>query len=730
VTEPASRDSAAGDPSLRQLLRRVGLVEDRIRALVLHRRADDPAPDDPFRGLYVTEEVVDQLLNRTGRDPAADRSALLAAEAEADEAAAAGGSLRLRGLAAAAQLTELDIDLLVIALVPDLDSRFERLYGYLNDDVTRRRATIGLALTLADASSASSSARARLLPGAPLIDLALVQVEDADRPFLTRALLVPDRVTAHLLGDDTVDPALVGLLTEPVSFDTDQSSRLALAFDAGQRLAYLREATTGIGPSVAAAALRATGRTVLGVDLARLAVGRDPQDTVAVLGREALLRGSGIIAGPVESLAAAAAPGTTTFGAFAGALRQLADLPLPVALVGSVTWDPGWTDSVPLLIDAPTLGPAQRATVWQQALQAAEPAGGPVPNSAVADSAAIDQTAIDQTAIDTALVPVHFVLGPGQVRRAVLAAAANALLTDGALTADDLRRGARAQNAAGLERLARRVEPAVGWTDIVLPEAARSQLHDLAARARNRDQVLLEWGMRKGGGRGRGVTALFAGDSGTGKTMSAEVIAGELGLDLYTVNLATVVDKYVGETEKNLERIFAEAGGVNAVLLFDEADAIFGKRSEVRDAHDRYANIESAYLLQRMETFDGLAILATNLRSNIDDAFTRRLDMIIDFPPPDEQSRLAIWQRCLLPPVPCLPDLDLGFCAKAFTLSGGNIRSAATTAGYLAAGRSRAIGMPELISAIQQEYRKLGRLVLEREFGPYFTRPIGPGSHR
>ena len=164
--------------------------------------------------------------------------------------------------------------------------------------------------------------------------------------------------------------------------------------------------------------------------------------------------------------------------------------------------------------------------------------------------------------------------------------------------------------------------------------------------------MLIEWKMRKGGGRGRGVTALFGGDSGTGKTMSAEVIAGELGLDLYTVNLATVVDKYVGETEKNLERIFAEAGGVNAVLLFDEADAIFGKRSEVRDAHDRYANIESAYLLQRMETFDGLAILATNLRSNIDDAFTRRLDMIIDFPAPDETSRLAIWQQCLKPPAP------------------------------------------------------------------------------
>jgi SpoVK/Ycf46/Vps4 family AAA+-type ATPase len=331
---------------------------------------------------------------------------------------------------------------------------------------------------------------------------------------------------------------------------------------------------------------------------------------------------------------------------------------------------------------------------------------------------------------DSGLIPVHFVLGPVQVARAVRSASASALLGDDGLTAEGLRRGARAQNAAGLERLARRIEPAVGWQDIVLPETSRGQLHDLAARARNRDRVLIEWGMRPGGGRGRGVTALFAGDSGTGKTMSAEVIAGGLGLDLYTVNLATVVDKYVGETEKNLERIFAEAGGVNAVLLFDEADAIFGKRSEVRDAHDRYANIESAYLLQRMETFDGLAILATNLRANIDEAFTRRLDMIIDFPAPDETSRLSIWRHCLAPPVPCAPGLDLEFCARSFTLSGGNIRSAATTAAYLAAGVNREIGMAELISAVQQEYRKLGRLVLEREFGPYFATPVPAGPAR
>jgi len=203
--------------------------------------------------------------------------------------------------------------------------------------------------------------------------------------------------------------------------------------------------------------------------------------------------------------------------------------------------------------------------------------------------------------------------------------------------------------------------------------------------------------------------------------MSAEVVAGDLGLDLYTVNLATVVDKYVGETEKNLERIFTEADGVNAVLLFDEADAIFGKRSEVKDANDRYANIEVAYLLQRMETFEGIAILATNLRANVDDAFARRLDLIVDFPTPDVELRRALWDRCLAPGVPRGDDLDLDFCARAFELSGGNIRSIAITAAYMAAESGCPVTMNDLVRAIQQEYRKLGRLVVAGEFGRYFS---------
>src|SRR5438552_10542994 len=336
-----------------------------------------------------------------------------------------------------------------------------------------------------------------------------------------------------------------------------------------------------------------------------------------VLAREARMGDAGVVAGPVESL--------LERGPYA--VRAFAELPVPVIIIGHRSWDPRWSRQVAVAFEAP------RA--------------------------------------DTDGLPdgMHsFRLTPEQVVRAHEAAALYAAVDGQPVSGDHVRRGARGENAAGLERLARRIEPSVGWDDLVLPSTNVAHLRELAGRVRQRDQVIGRWGMRPGGGRGRGVIALFAGDSGTGKTMSAEVVAHALGIDLYTINLATVVDKYVGETEKNLERIFTEADQVNGVLLFDEADALFGKRSEVRDAHDRYANIEVGYLLQRMETFDGLAILATNLRANVDDAFVRRLDMIIDFPSPDAGLRRALWDRCLAPGVPRAPDLDLDFCARAFEL--------------------------------------------------------------
>jgi hypothetical protein len=664
---------------------RVALVEGRVWALIAHRRRDDPNPEDPFRGLYLSDEAVDRLLQPTAPPPPLPSAERDRAERAGDAAEQAGEPVRLRQLARAADLTDLDLEFLVAALAPDLDSRFERLYGYLNDDVTRRRATIGLVLELAGVPATSAAARARLAPGGPLLDHRLVDLDDASGPFLTRSLRVPDRVTSHLLGDDACDPALTDVLCPLSSYGGPVAARLAAALAWGVRLVYLRDRGRRSAAASAAAAVQGSGRPVLGLDLSRAAPA-EADGLVLIAGREALLRGAGLVAGPVDGLAAPAAAAP-----FPTALRRLTELPVPVLLHGEATWDPRWSPQVPLQAEAPTLGVADRIRIWHRELDGCDEPGP---------------------------APAHLLLGPEQIARAVRAARLSAV--DGTTGLAPLLTGAREQNAAGLERLARRIEPAVGWRDLVLPAAVTGQLRELAARARHRDQVLTDWRMRPGGGRGHGITALFAGDSGTGKTMSAEVIAGELGLDLYTIDLATVVDKYVGETEKNLERIFAEAGGVNAVLLFDEADAVFGKRSEVRDAHDRYANIESAYLLQRMESFDGLAILATNLRANIDDAFTRRLDAIVDFPVPDADLRRTLWDQCLGPRVPRGEDLDLDFCARAFEFSGGAIRSVVVTAAYLAADNEGPVGMAELITAVQREYRKLGRLLLEREFGPYY----------
>jgi hypothetical protein len=680
--------TAPGDANLAHLLGRLAVIHARVQAIVAARRRDDPAPDDPFRGLYLSDRQVDRLLasDAAAAPESADAAALLdTVERAADAAAQAGADLRLRRLARGFGLDPVAVELLLVALVPDLHSRFEALYGYLNDDVTRRRATIGLAIELCGGSPAAAAFRARLTAAGPLIGGGLLLVEELERPFLTRSLRVPDRVTAHLLGDDRPDPLIQPLLAHGPPWAGGGAGGLTRALRAGARLCYLRERPGGSGRALAAAALQEAGLPALVLDLGQLDAHDDLRAVARVAAREARLRGGGIVAGPVEVLAERGA----------GAVRMLAQAAVPVLLAGRGSWDPAWSAEVPLTLEAPVPSAAERAELWRSRLDGDAPEGL------------------------EGVFSAQFRLAPEQVARAVTAARLQASLDGERLTTGHLRGGARAQNGAGLERLARRIPPAVGWGDLVLPATTLEQLRELATRARHRDQVLRTWAMRPGGARGQGITALFAGDSGTGKTMSAEVIAAELGLDLYAVDLATVVDKYVGETEKNLERIFAEAAGVNGVLLFDEADAIFGKRSEVRDAHDRYANVETAYLLQRMETFDGLAVLATNLRANVDEAFTRRLDAIVDFPTPDKSQRRLLWERCLGPPLPLDQGVDLDFCARAFELSGGSIRSAAVTAAYLAAGSGKPVGMADLIRAIHREYRKLGRLCLEAEFGPY-----------
>ncbi|MFE7765410.1 ATP-binding protein [Streptomyces sp. NPDC057438] len=690
MTTPTSSPVPRASPGTDAILLRLARLRDRVAALVAERRAGDPTAGDPLRGLYVSEEGVRHLL-----EPSAGPYASVFEDAEGGEGGILGAETDpggpLERLAGRLGLTALDTRVLLIALAPDLDRSYEPLYGYLNDDVSRRRATVGLALDLCGLPVHLAWARARFLPSAPLCALGLLTVEEPERPFLGRELRVPDRLVAHLLGDDTMDAVLVGqvrpLAPPPSSVETGAgagagvsasvedggfTARLAGRLAAAPVTVHLRERREGDGLMRASAALGAAGMEAL--HFTPPAAGDEAARLLPPLLREARLRGCAVVVAPLPEK-----PGPL--------FRGLTAPDVSVLFTGPQPYDPQWCDRDPLVLDVPR-PPSGAVDAWAAALGAG--ADGP--------------------GFDLAATVAPYRLGGDRIERAARAAAGLAAFDGTRVTADHLRLAARLQSASGLERHARRIRPDVGWDDLVLPDKPLAELRELALRARHRDRVLGDWRLSAGGGRGRGVLGLFAGESGTGKTLSAEVVAAELGLDLYVVQLSSIVDKFVGETEKNLERIFTEADRTDAVLLFDEADAVFGKRSEVKDSHDKYANMESAYLLQRLESFDGIALLTTNLRANIDEAFTRRLDLVVDFPFPDTAQRLALWRHSLAA-VPGADDTDPAAVARDFELAGGSIRSAVVTAAYAAAGRGGPVTTTDLREGAEREYRKAGRLV-------------------
>ena len=560
--------------------------------------------------------------------------------------------------------------------------------------MSRRRASVGLALELCGLATTSAESRARVSPGGRLVAHGLLDLEDSERPSLTRGLRVPDRIIAYLLGGDAPDVDLADVLDLTTGPELAWPMlQLTWALAQGTRLAYVRESRMASGTATAAASVAAFGARPLIVDLARVARSGRARVLTASAIREARLTSTVLVAGPVDTLV----DGSTEV------IRQLCAGEWPTVVVGERAWDPDWSPANPLLLDLSAPSAAERASLWRTCLA-----------PSAADTGSGDLADLLESMVAFRLT------GP-QVARAAEASLQRARAAGRVVEPGDLQAAARAQNAAGLERLAHRIQPTATSQDLVLSGEARGLIRELAARAHHRERVLDDWQLGGRSSRGRGITALFAGESGTGKTLAAEVIAAELGLDLYVIDLSSVVDKYIGETEKNLDRIFSAAERVNGVLLFDEADAIFGKRSEVRDARDRYANVEVAYLLQRMERFDGLAILTTNLRANLDDAFTRRIDVIVDFPTPDAAARLALWRMHLPAQLPQGGDLDLAFMADRFRLTGGGIRNACLTAAFLAADADLPVSMAEVIRGTEREYRKMGRLTLEDEFGPYHS---------
>jgi AAA+ superfamily predicted ATPase len=618
-------------------------------------------------------------------------------------------------------LAEIELDVLLVALGPEVDRRYQQLYGYLQDDVSARRPTVGLALDLLATSPADGLRRLVLFaPDAALVRHRLLVLHDDPRmsgsSLITRPIAVDEQIAGAVLGLDGLDSRLAAFcrLVRPagtIAADAGAkhataehatgtvSSVAALVQDAwGRRpLRLCFRGPVGTGRRQAAYAIAAgLGLPLLVVDVPRLA--GDPAaipERLSIVLREAELRAALVYLDGADALF----PDSGQAGAddLAAALAVHRGV---IVLSTTRSWAPAAAH--PLGVLTVEFGPpeaAVRQAIWAQALTAA---GGRASRD------------------DVSLVADRFRLSQGQIEDAALTAAAAAGLRAGVPDGDprlsraELFAAARQQRGHDLTAFARRVRLLYGWDDLIVPEDVLRQLHELTARLEHRSRVLEEWGFERKLSGGKGITALFAGPSGTGKTMAAAVIAAELGLDLYAIDLSTVVSKYIGETEKNLARVFAAAADTDAVLFFDEADALFGKRSEVRDAHDRYANIEIAYLLQQMEQYDGLAILATNLRHHLDDAFTRRLQFEVDFPFPDVADRLRIWQTCLPSLTPLDPDADLAELA-GFRLAGGNIRNVTLGAAYLAAADGVPVGRRHLLDATRREFQKMGKVLADLE---------------
>lgn len=621
---------------------------------------------------------------RAGADPdGRDRLAGTVAVIEQDYAALApadSGPDRLAALAELYRLDDVERDLLLLAAAADLDGNIALAYGLLRGGPGPAHPSIGLALELLGVPTLSGAGRARLADGAPLIARALLEV-GASGPWLGREIRCPDRVVTHLAGARHPDRRLEPLIVSPTPLDLSGAAELARALERGAALAWVHSPPGSAGLPMVVGALAGLGVGWLCVTVPAEVDG-GPEAFVRTAVREAALTNRCLILDGAERLVRAAAPDAGGPGPGFSATMPLAlvDPPVPVIAVGSTPWDRHWsTHAQPYPVTAPRLGPGESEQLWT-AID-----GRPPPPGALA-GLRLSPDLIDQLARTSSR----------------LAATAGT-----PVTAELVRRVARQLTGSAAP------DGSVGLADLVLPDGADRAVRRLIGWARHRDELIARGLVVAGAGSGGGITALFSGSPGTGKTLAAHVVAAELGIDVLRVDLAAVVDKYIGQTQKNLEKIFHQAESLNVLLFFDEAEALFGRRSEVKDAHDRYANQEVAYLLQRMEQFDGITILTTNLRGSLDPAFSRRLSFIVHFPDPDAATRRRLWTTHLarLGPIDPADPVDADLLGATVELAGGDVRNVVVAAGYDAAIEGALPGMRHVLAAAVAEYTKLGRRV-------------------
>jgi AAA+ superfamily predicted ATPase len=705
-----------------QLLDELRRLDSLLRRGVQRARAQGNE-SDPFKGLYISDKDADLLLEEC----TLQNQDLLSSSSRADDVYAAKASVgqrgraeeslpsrnepRLRKLARTFSLSNIELNAVVICLAVELDKKYGKLYAYLQDDLTRKRPTLGFIIDLLCPNPEEKIAiRHLFLPEALLFKHGIIELaEERDGSSnLASALRLNSDVLAYILGDsddaeDLAEPngssginGLLALSSRLPSSIRPKLENLALRLAENSRGTICSlQGSYGRGRREAAEIIcRSLGVGIITLVLTGLpAEERGLKAAVSRAFRLALMKEAAVYVQDFDSLAPDDPRAAPLKGALVRALDEFQGLTF---IECREAIDLGRRLQKRLLtMKIPKPDFTERLRAWRGHLP-----GWP-------------EEEIDDLA-------VKFKLTTGQIEDAVSSAWSLAALDGrGSLCREDLYEGCRMQSNRRLSRLARRIEPRYRLEDVILPQDCMEQLREIKAYVRHQGIVYGDWGFGKKLSLGKGLNIQFTGDSGTGKTMAAEALAFDLGLELYKVDLSTVVSKYIGETEKNLSRIFAEAEESNAILFFDEADAIFGKRSEVKDAHDRYANVETGYLLQKMEEHEGIVVLATNLDRNLDEAFKRRMHFVVKFPFPSEESRLQIWKSLLPVEASVAGDLDFQFLARGFQIAGGNIKNVLVTAAFLAAEDSGVITMKHLVRATSREMKKIGRVCGESEFRQY-----------